>query len=97
MPSATAGWTPRPAGSTTMATRIGRTGGGPSNGTSTQRGSRGSPADSARKATRRSRTRRANGPFTAINCEEIGRVPLEVPLKDGTRPKVGRMPATPLQ
>lgn len=80
-----------------MATRMGRPTGGPSNGTSTQRGSRGSPTDMARNATRRSRMRRASGPLTAISCEEIGRVPLAVPLKDGTRPKVGRMPVTPLQ
>ena len=52
---------------------MGRFGGGPSSGTSTQRGSWGSGTAIAAKAARASRTRRVSGPCTAMSWAEIGR------------------------
>ena len=56
-----AGSVPRPAGSSTSATRVGRGIAGPTSGVSTQRGSFGSPADMAARATR-ARTASSSAP-----------------------------------
>jgi hypothetical protein len=93
--SATSGCTPVPAGSTESATRIGRGGVGPSSGAGIHHGSRSSPRAIAARATRRSATRRASGPWVDISWPESGRSAAMVGLKAGTRPKLGRMPAIP--
>jgi len=85
-----------PAGSAQSATRSGRAGAGsPESGTGACHGSRGSGAAIACKASRRSPTRRANGPCADSTCDDSGRSAAADGLKAGMRPAEGRSPATP--
>ena len=68
---------------------------GPSNGTGTHHGSRGSPPASTRVASRTSRTSRQIAPCTEMSCARSPRSAVALGLKAGTRPKVGFTVATP--
>ena len=80
------------------ATTVKRRGsGGPSSGTGTHHGSRGSRAAIARKPSRTSCTVRASGPCTLMSCAEIARSAFSDGWNAGTRPNDGRSPASPQQ
>jgi hypothetical protein len=51
----------------------------------------------AARPSRTSRTRRASGPCTDMIWPVIGRSSVALALNAGTRPRVGRIPATPQQ
>ena len=88
---------PGPPRASTTATRIGaataRRRAAPAS--TTGRADRAAP--SPRSPSRTSRTERASGPCTDINCAEIVRSAFAVRLYAGTRPNDGRSPASPVQ
>jgi hypothetical protein len=72
-----------------------RVSGGPARGAGVHHGSRGSSPDTCCSARRRSATRRAIGPDTAISWRVVGKSSGVHAVASGTRPSVGRMAQMP--